>query len=79
MRAAARFIPIRDIFRLDKSLLEGRRHFDPGLRWLDQSKIGRVLTGDAEALGGGPPVTAMLVQNTNPANVAPEQRWSSRG
>jgi anaerobic selenocysteine-containing dehydrogenase len=63
-----------DIFRLDKSLLEGRRHFDPGLRWLDQSKIGRILTGDAEALGGGPPVTAMLVQNTNPANVAPEQR-----
>jgi anaerobic selenocysteine-containing dehydrogenase len=63
-----------DIFRLDKSLLEGRKHFDPGLRWLDQSKIGRVLTGDAEALYGGPPVTAMLVQNTNPANVAPEQR-----
>jgi anaerobic selenocysteine-containing dehydrogenase len=63
-----------DIFRLDKSLLEGRRHFDPGLRWLDQSKIGRILTADAEALGGGPPVTAMLVQNTNPANVAPEQR-----
>ena len=63
-----------DIFRLDKSLLEGRKHFDPGLRWLDQSKIGRVLTGDAEALNGGPPVTAMLVQNTNPANVAPEQR-----
>jgi anaerobic selenocysteine-containing dehydrogenase len=63
-----------DIFRLDKSLLEGRRHFDPGLRWLDQSKIGRILTADAEALGDGPPVTAMLVQNTNPANVAPEQR-----
>jgi anaerobic selenocysteine-containing dehydrogenase len=54
--------------------LKGRKHFDPGLRWLDQSKIGRVLTGDAEALNGGPPVTAMLIQNTNPANVAPEQR-----
>lgn len=63
-----------DIFRLDKSLIEGRKYFDPGLRWLDQSKIGRVLTGDADALGGGPPVTAMLIQNTNPANVAPEQR-----
>ena len=33
-----------------------------------------MLTGEAEALNGGPPVTAMLVQNTNPANVAPEQR-----
>tara|TARA_R110002020_G_scaffold18931_31_gene65557 strand:+ start:650 stop:2788 length:2139 start_codon:yes stop_codon:yes gene_type:complete len=63
-----------DIFRLDKSLLEGRKQYDPGLRWLDQSRIGRVLTGEAEALNGGPPVTAMLVQNTNPANVAPEQR-----
>ncbi|MEQ8305898.1 MAG: molybdopterin oxidoreductase family protein [Hoeflea sp.] len=63
-----------DIFRLDKSLIEGTRYFDPGVRWLDQSKIGRVLTGDAEALDGGPPVTAMLIQNTNPANVAPEQR-----
>ncbi|KGF69204.1 dehydrogenase [Hoeflea sp. BAL378] len=63
-----------DIFRLDKSLVEGRKYYDPGLRWLDQSRIGRVLTGEAEALNGGPPVTAMLVQNTNPANVAPEQR-----
>ncbi|WP_299864656.1 molybdopterin oxidoreductase family protein [uncultured Hoeflea sp.] len=63
-----------DIFRLDKTLLEGRKYFDPGRRWLDQSRIGRVLTGEAEALNGGPPVTAMLIQNTNPANVAPEQR-----
>mgnify|MGYP002062629946 CR=1 FL=1 len=30
---------------------------------------GDVLTGDATALSGGPPVTAMLVQNTNPAAV----------
>ncbi|MDF1607196.1 molybdopterin oxidoreductase family protein [Hoeflea sp. YIM 152468] len=63
-----------DLFRLDKSLLEGRKYYDPELRWLDQSRIGRVLTGEAEALGGGPPVTAMLIQNTNPANVTPEQR-----
>jgi hypothetical protein len=34
---------------------------------LDQSRIGEVLTGhEAEALFGGPPVTAMLIQNTNP-------------
>ncbi|MFZ1682332.1 MAG: molybdopterin-dependent oxidoreductase, partial [Rhizobiaceae bacterium] len=59
---------------LDKSLLEGHADNDPRLRHLDQSRIGRVLTGDARELRGGPPVTAMLVQNTNPANVAPEQR-----
>jgi hypothetical protein len=74
MRVAARFIPIRTSSASTSRCSKGRRHFDPGLRWLDQSKIGRILTADAEALGGGPPVTAMLVQNTNPANVAPEQR-----
>ncbi|MDP3896328.1 MAG: molybdopterin oxidoreductase family protein [Mesorhizobium sp.] len=68
-----------DIFKLDKSALEGRRYADPKVRWLDQSQIGRVLTGDAEALRGGPPVTAMLIQNTNPVNVAPEQRLVKQG
>ncbi len=63
-----------DIFKLDKTLLEGRTYLDPRIRHLDQSKIGRVLSADKEALQGGPPVTAMLIQNTNPANVAPEQR-----
>src|SRR5690606_4199352 len=41
--------------------------------------IGRVLTGDAEALRHGPPVTAIFIQNTNPANVAPEQRLVKQG
>jgi anaerobic selenocysteine-containing dehydrogenase len=68
-----------DIFRLDKSELEGRAYLDRAIRYLDQSKIGRVLTGDSEALYDGPPVTAMLVQNTNPANVAPEQRLVRQG
>ncbi|MCV0397760.1 MAG: molybdopterin oxidoreductase family protein [Rhizobiaceae bacterium] len=68
-----------DIFKLDKTLLEGRKYLDRKVRHLDQSRIGRVLTGEAEALSGGPPVTAMLVQNTNPANVAPEQRLVRRG
>ncbi|BCH25789.1 molybdopterin-containing oxidoreductase family protein [Mesorhizobium sp. L-8-3] len=68
-----------DIFRMDKSELEGRSLVDPKIRHLDQSRIGPVLTGEPEALYGGPPVTAMLVQNTNPANVAPEQRLVRRG
>jgi anaerobic selenocysteine-containing dehydrogenase len=67
------------IFRLDKRRLEGRRYFHPPVRWLDQSKIGRILTGAADELHGGPPVTAMLIQNTNPANVMPEQRLVRRG
>ena len=52
---------------------------DPNIRYLDHSRIGPVLTGAADALYGGPPVTAMLIQNTNPANVAPEQRLVKQG
>jgi anaerobic selenocysteine-containing dehydrogenase len=61
------------IYHWDKTLIEGLDAKDPAVRVLDQSQIGRVLTGDAEALRGGPPVTAMLIQNTNPVSVAPEQ------
>ncbi|MAU97732.1 MAG: dehydrogenase [Fulvimarina sp.] len=68
-----------DIFGLDKSQIMGSAYRDPSVRYLDQSRIGAVLTGDREALSGGPPVTAMLIQNTNPANVCPEQRLVRQG
>ena len=61
------------LWKFDKTLIEGLDVIDPATRRLDQSKIGRVLTGDAEALHHGPPVKAMLIQNTNPMTVAPEQ------
>jgi anaerobic selenocysteine-containing dehydrogenase len=67
------------ILKLNTSELEGTGMADPSIRHLDQSKIGRVLTGDKEALYGGPPVKAMLIQNTNPMNVAPEQRLVREG
>ena len=67
------------IFKLDKSLLEGTRLRDPDIRYLDHSRIGPVLVNAPDALYGGPPVTAMLIQNTNPANVAPEQRLVKQG
>jgi anaerobic selenocysteine-containing dehydrogenase len=60
-----------DCFRaLDKSLLTGEDSAQPGVRALDMSRIGAVLTG--EDVKGGPPVTAMLIQNTNPMVVAPD-------
>lgn len=67
------------IFKLNGELLEGTRLRDPNIRHLDHSRIGPVLTGAEDALYGGPPVTAMLIQNTNPANVAPEQRLVVQG
>jgi anaerobic selenocysteine-containing dehydrogenase len=67
------------VLKLYTELLEGTRLRDPGIRYLDHSRIGPVLTNAEDALFGGPPVTAMLIQNTNPANVAPEQRLVRKG
>src|SRR6266851_3083555 len=67
------------IWKFNESLIEGRDAIDRGTRVLDQSKIGRILTGDAETLRGGGPVKAMLIQNTNPMAVAPEQALVRRG
>jgi anaerobic selenocysteine-containing dehydrogenase len=67
------------IFHLDSSLIEGTDLRDASVRMLDQSRIGAILTGDEDALRGGPPVTAMLIQNTNPVSVAPDQETVKRG
>ena len=62
----------RDLYHWDKTSIEGLDLLDPSIRLLDQSRIGPVLTGDPRDLGEGPPVTALLIQNTNPMDVAPE-------
>lgn len=67
------------IYHWRKRLIEGLDALDPKVRTLDQSQIGRILCGDPEALRHGPPVTALLVQNTNPVSVAPEQELVKRG
>ena len=67
------------IYHWRKSVIEGLDALDMKVRKLDQSQIGRVLTNDPEALRHGPPVKAMLVQNTNPVSVAPEQELVKQG
>lgn len=67
------------IFHWDRTLIDGLDVRDPKVRLLDQSRIGAVLEGDVGALHGGPPVTAMLIQNTNPVSVAPDQNSVKRG
>ncbi len=62
------------LYPIDRTLIEGLDRVDPTVRALDQSRLGPILTGEADALAGGPPVTALLIQNTNPALVCPEQR-----
>jgi anaerobic selenocysteine-containing dehydrogenase len=67
------------IFHWNKRVIEGQDALDASVRKLDQSQIGRVLTGDAQALYNGPPVKALIIQNTNPVTVAPEQELVKKG
>ncbi|WP_420102459.1 molybdopterin oxidoreductase family protein [Bosea sp. (in: a-proteobacteria)] len=67
------------IYKWRKSLIQGLDVHLKKVRQLDQSQIGRVLTGDAEALRGGGPVKALFIQNTNPVSVAPEQELVKQG
>lgn len=67
------------IFHWDKTLIEGLDARDDASRVLDMSRIGAVLTGEPDDLAGGPPVTALFIQNMNPVQVAPEQRKVKAG
>jgi anaerobic selenocysteine-containing dehydrogenase len=66
-------------WRLDKSAITGDAMQKGDPRWLDMSEIGAILTGDAKALKHGGPVKAIIVQNTNPASVAPDQTLTHQG
>jgi len=68
-----------DIYHIDKTMIEGSDVRDKSVRMLDQSRAGAILTGDRAALEDGPPVTAMLIQNTNPVSVCPDQAVVKRG
>lgn len=67
------------IYHWNRTMIDGLDLVDPSIRMLDQSRIGPILVGDKDALFGGPPVTAMLIQNTNPMSVAPDQNTVKRG
>ncbi len=68
-----------DIYHWNKSMIEGSDVRDGTVRMLDQSRIGAILCGDEKSLAGGPPVTALLIQNTNPVSVCPDQELVKRG
>lgn len=59
-------------FVLDRRLMDAQDLPEPPVRQLDMSRIGAILTGEADALHNGPAITAMLIQNANPATVAPD-------
>ncbi len=78
-RGGGAFWSNRIVYKWNKSVIEGTDALDPSTRILDMSRIGPVLTGEDEVVRRGPPVTAMLVQNTNPAAVAPDTHRVLRG
>ncbi|PLX36701.1 MAG: dehydrogenase [Hyphomicrobiales bacterium] len=67
------------LYKLDKTMVEGLDVLDTSVRALDHSRMGEILTGEAEALLGGPPVKAVFTQNTNPVLVAPDQNKVRKG
>jgi anaerobic selenocysteine-containing dehydrogenase len=67
------------IFHWNKTMIEATDALDPKVRQLDMSRIGDVLCGNPTDLAGGPPIMAMITQNTNPVQVAPEQRKVKAG
>jgi anaerobic selenocysteine-containing dehydrogenase len=78
-RGGGAFFNNGSVYPRSRTLIEGLDVRDESVRVFDQSRIGPVLTGDAQDLGDGPPVTAMLIQNTNPMMVAPDLNLVHRG
>jgi anaerobic selenocysteine-containing dehydrogenase len=67
------------IYHWNKTMIEGLDVVDHSIRALDQSRMGPILVGERDALRDGPPVSALLIQNTNPVSVCPEQEKVKRG
>ena len=67
------------LYGLDLRLAHGLDAVTPTTRQLDMGRIGAVLAGEAADLHGGPPVGALLIQNTNPAVVAPDSAAVRQG
>tara|TARA_B100000686_G_scaffold354780_1_gene467168 strand:- start:2296 stop:4395 length:2100 start_codon:yes stop_codon:yes gene_type:complete len=68
-----------ELFKLDRTLITGADIIDHNTRILDQSRIGEILAGNPIDLQGGPPVTALFIQNTNPMVVSPSSLKVKKG
>ena len=66
-------------YKWDKTLIEGKDAATQKFRVMDQARVGEVLLGNPQDLQGGPPVKAMLIQNTNPLSIAPDQNKVKQG
>ncbi len=67
------------IYKWNKSAIEAKDAPVKRGRVMDQARVGEVLCGNPADLQGGPPVKAMLIQNTNPLSIAPDQTRVKEG
>ncbi len=67
------------IYKWNKTLIEGKDAAKGKFRVMDQARVGEALLGNPHDLQGGPPVMAMLIQNTNPVSIAPDQNKVKQG
>lgn len=67
------------IYNFDYTLINGLELAKENVRSIDHSRVGPALTGDKDDLGDGPPITAMIIQGTNPMSIAPEQNKVREG
>ncbi len=67
------------LYHFDYTLICGLDVAKEDIRSIDHSRIGPALCGDKDDLGDGPPITAMIVQGTNPASIAPDQNKVLKG
>ncbi|WP_407704139.1 molybdopterin-containing oxidoreductase family protein [Xylophilus rhododendri] len=72
--SASSFFPVDRAALQRPDLLAGRQP-----RTVNMSSIGDALTGDAQALSGGPAVQAVVVYNSNPLAVAPDSAKVAAG
>lgn len=79
VRGGGAFHSNSGIWGLKEDAVNGKSLATHRTRNLDMSELGPVLTGNERALKGGPPVKAMLIQNTNPLVVVPEQELARQG
>ena len=69
-----------DIYHWNKSMIEGTRRCATRRCACSTSRASaRSCAATATRCSGGPPVTAMLIQNTNPVSVCPDQETVKRG
>jgi anaerobic selenocysteine-containing dehydrogenase len=67
------------MYQMNKRLIMGKDIAEPGVRVMDQNRIGEVLLGNPDDLRGGPSVMALFIQNTNPVSVAADQNKVKQG